>query len=117
MIKSFAMVMLSLVVALTVQAQEPARITGKVKNFTGGKVMLNCMENREYSKDITVAEDGSFEFTYDGKPTDGYIFFDDDHLATFIYLEKGMKADLQMSIDNVVVEGKSAENVGVRHSR
>ena len=115
-LKTIAIVMLMLAIAQGAQAQNPARITGKVKNFTGGKVMLNCMENREYSKDITVAEDGSFEFTYDGKPTDGYIFFDDDHLATFIYLEKGMKADLQMSIDNVVVEGKPAKNLSVAYS-
>ena len=105
-LKTIAMAMLMLAIAQGAQAQSPAHITGKVKNFTGGKVLFNSNANRENSMEITVAEDGSFEFTYDKEPTDGYIFFDNDHLATFIYLEKGMKADLQMSIDDVVVEGK-----------
>ena len=115
-LKTIAMAMLMLAIAQGVQAQSPAHITGKVKNFTGGKVLFNSNANRENSMEITVAEDGSFEFTYDKEPTDGYIFFDNDHLATFIYLEKGMKADLQMSIDDVVVDGKPSKNLSVAYS-
>lgn len=91
----------SLLLCMTAMAQDAARFTGSIKNFTGGKVMLINYSHEEKSKEITIAADGTFEFTYQGEPASLLIMLDDEHLGAFVYAEPGMKADLQMSIDDV----------------
>lgn len=114
--KKFFFLTASLMLCMTAMAQDAAHFTGSIKNFTGGKVMLINYSYEEKSKEITIAADGTFDFIYDGKPASLLIMLDDEHLGSFLYAEPGMKADLQMSIDDVKDEQGKRKVLNVNYS-
>lgn len=78
---------------------QPAHITGKVKDFKEGIAMITQMgEQGRHNDTLRIAADGSFAVDVNVQQTGlAYLLFEDLKASSMLFLEPGMKADLQIS--------------------
>lgn len=96
----------ALVLATGAALAQDAHFTGRIHNFGGGKVSIMSFENDDLNRDIDIAADGSFDVTLPSpQPSRAYLFFDDEHAATYFYIEPDMKADMQITMRDTIVNG------------
>jgi thiol-disulfide isomerase/thioredoxin len=100
--------------ALLVACQEEApkdfvTFSGKITNNTADSIKV---VNRNYSKTIAVAKDGTFKDTL--KIADGVYYFDTGDEATPLYLKNGFEIDMAVDIkefdETVVYTGNGSQN-------
>lgn len=86
-------------------AQNPAIITGKIKDFDSNKTHLITKDAANMfapDKQLHANTDGTFRLELDlQKPTRYYILMDDPHTGLMFYVQPGMKADMQISFRTV----------------
>lgn len=114
--KRLAILLLTASSALSSLAQ--ARLTGCIKDYQGGNVIVAQTTDDDSRYDtLTVAADGRFDATISVlKPANAYFVSEEPKASAIIFLEDGMKADLQISFKTKAEEGETITVMDVDYS-
>lgn len=103
------MIVCAAMMAQTALAQDNvATLTGKIKDYTGSTVyLMNAADLMAPPSPVTVNADGSFTLQLPAEQPNSYFFVAEQPKGGFkFFVEKGMKADVQISFQTETVEGE-----------
>jgi len=95
-----------------------ARLTGKLNNFMGGNaIVIRLTDTGRLNDTLSVNADGTFAASLNvEKPGNAYLLFEEQHQSMEFFLEDGMKADLQITFTETLVDGKPQTDMSVTYS-